>query len=64
MMTTDITALLAEAETYSADTRDFEAWSDAKVLEFNITPRSTLDCFEVVRFDYPSSPGQELPQQA
>jgi hypothetical protein len=63
-MATDISALLREAETHSADTPEFQDWSDAAVCMFPIAPGSTLECLEAVRFDYPSSPGHEFRLQS
>lgn len=59
-MATDISALLREAEAHSADTPEFQDWSDEAVCMFPISPGSTLECLEAVRFDYPSSPGHEF----
>lgn len=59
-MESDISVLLREAETHGADTPEFEAWSDAAVSAFAIEPLSELACFEITRFDYPSSPGYEF----
>lgn len=59
-MGTHIATLLNEAETYGPDRPEFQKWSEAAISAFQIEPLSTLDCFEVVRFDYPSSPGHEF----
>jgi len=63
-MATDISALLREAETHSADTPEFQDWSDAAVCTFPIAPGPTLECLEAVRFDYPGSPGHEFRLQS
>ncbi|GER20585.1 hypothetical protein VCH24_56260 [Variovorax boronicumulans] len=58
-METEITTLLREAQMQDPETSEFYAWSKTAVTNFPITPQPLLDCLEVVRFDYPSSPDHE-----
>lgn len=59
-MKSDIEHLLGEAEAYDAESPEYDAWSNTAVISFSITPRISLEHYEIVRFDYPSSPGHEF----
>ena len=52
-MATDISTLLREAETHSADTPEFQDRSDAAACMFPIAPGSRLEYLEAVRLGHP-----------
>ncbi len=52
-MATDISALLREVETHSADTPEFQDRSDAAACMFPIAPGSRLEYLEAVRLGQP-----------